>query len=54
MRSTFWLKILKERPGHRLAHKKIGWKGMDWIHPGQDRDQCCEHGNELLGSIKGR
>jgi hypothetical protein len=31
------------------------WGGMDWIDLAQDRDQWwapCEHGNELLGSIK--
>jgi len=30
---------------------------VDWIHLAQDRDQVagsCKHGNESLGSIKGR
>jgi hypothetical protein len=36
--------------------KEIGWKGVEWIHLAEDRDQWwafCERGNELSGSIKG-
>jgi hypothetical protein len=30
---------------------------VDWIHLAQDREQwqgCCEHVNELSGSVEGR
>jgi hypothetical protein len=36
---------LGRRPRHRWEHNikmdliDIGWGGMDWIHPAQDRDQ---------------
>jgi hypothetical protein len=29
--------------------------GVDWVQPAQNREKCraiCEHGSELLGSIK--
>jgi len=35
--------------------KGIRWDGVDWVYVGHGRLQlagCCEHGNELLGSIK--
>ena len=51
-----------ERPRHRQAAgnikmdlKETGLEGMEWIHLAQDIDKwlgCCEHGNELPGSIQ--
>jgi hypothetical protein len=38
-----------------MAHRGIGWGGVDWIHLAQDRDQWGgfrEHGNEPSASIK--
>jgi len=33
--------------------REIGCNDVDWIHLAQDRDQgSCEHGNEVLASIK--
>jgi hypothetical protein len=39
----------------RMNLKEIRWKGVDWMHLVQDRDQwrTREHGNEPSGSIKG-
>jgi hypothetical protein len=35
--------------------KDIGLEGVDWIHLAQRPVMgCCEHGIELLDSIKGR
>jgi hypothetical protein len=33
--------------------RETGWEVMDRVHLAQDREQCCEHGNETSGSIKG-
>jgi hypothetical protein len=32
--------------------REIGWVGIYWIAVAQDREGCCEHGNEPSGSIK--
>jgi hypothetical protein len=32
--------------------KEIGSGSMNWIDLAQDRDQSCEHGNEVSGFIK--
>jgi hypothetical protein len=34
---------------YELDRKEIGYEDMDWTHVPAD---CCEHGNELLSSIK--
>jgi hypothetical protein len=45
-------------PRHRWENNiKIGLRelrceGMDWISLAQDRDRCCKHSNERLGSRK--
>jgi hypothetical protein len=36
----------------KMDLRDIGWDDADWIDMAQDRDQCCEHGNEPSGSIK--
>jgi hypothetical protein len=33
---------------------EIGWESVEWMHLAQDMMGSCEHGNEPLGSIKGR
>jgi hypothetical protein len=32
----------------RMNLREIGWKGMDWIHLAQDRDQWCIGPLELI------
>jgi len=40
----------------KMDHQKVGYGGMDWIEPVQDRDMwgggTCECGNEPSGSIE--
>jgi hypothetical protein len=39
-----------------MDFRDVGWESMDWIQMAQDRDPmvgCREHGNEILGSVKG-
>jgi hypothetical protein len=40
----------------RIGLWEIRWEGVGWMHLTQDRPvvNSCEHGNEPLGSIKGR
>jgi len=41
----------------RMGLREIRWEIVDWIRLAQDRYRwrsSCEHGNEPLGSIKGR
>jgi hypothetical protein len=55
-------KKLHVRPSHRWMNnigtdlREIWGEGVDWMHLAQDRGQwlTCEHGNDPLGSIKGR
>jgi hypothetical protein len=39
-----------------MDFREIGWGGVDWIDPNQDRDRgwggSREHGNETSGLIK--
>jgi hypothetical protein len=35
----------------KINLREVGWDGMDWINLAQDRDQCCEHGNEPSVSV---
>ena len=44
---------------HGISHVKIkinlrevGWGGIDWIDLVQDRDSCCEYGDEPSGFRK--
>jgi hypothetical protein len=52
-------KILVRTPegrdiGGKMNLKEIAWEGLDGIHLPQDPVAgFCEHGNELLGYIKG-
>jgi hypothetical protein len=49
MNTKFWSETLNERPLERPMRRwedniikylsEAGWKGVDWIHLGQDRDQ---------------
>jgi len=34
--------------------KETGCQDVDWIHFAQNGVGSCQHGNELLNSIKGR
>jgi hypothetical protein len=34
----------------KISLRETGWEGVYWMHLAQDK----KHGNELLGSIKGR
>jgi hypothetical protein len=36
-----------------MGLKDIGYRNVNWIYLAQDRDQCCLHCCEPLGSIKG-
>jgi hypothetical protein len=39
-----------------MGLKEIGWEVVEWLHLPQYKKPmavCCEHGNELSGSIKG-
>jgi hypothetical protein len=58
--TKFWLESLKGR-NHledlgidRMDLMKIGWKGVNWIHPAQDRGRggSCDHGGKPSRSIK--
>jgi hypothetical protein len=35
----------------KMDLREIGFGDVDWIHLDQDRDSCCEHGDEPSGSI---
>jgi len=57
-----WREETIRRPRRRWDNMRIdiweiGWKGVDWIHLAQDRNQwvcSCEHGNENPGFTKGK
>ena len=40
----------------KMYPQEIGWVGVDWSDLAQDMEKwragCCEHGHELLASIK--
>jgi hypothetical protein len=64
MCTIFWLENLKVRDhlecvglgegNIRMVLREAEWKGVDWIHLAQDRNQwqACKHGNEPSASIK--
>jgi hypothetical protein len=43
------------RPNHKweIHVKKVEYVGVNWIYVSQNRAGSCEHGTDILGSIRG-